>query len=80
MNILHIIPSCDPNTGGPIEGIKQFNKEYKKNKIKAHLLTNDHPNSKYLKNNSLPKVYAVGPGKFKYGYNPKMKEWLIKML
>ena len=25
MNILHVISSCEPKKGGPIEGIKQFN-------------------------------------------------------
>ena len=35
MKILHVIPTCDPKSGGPIEGVKQFYKYYKKNGIKS---------------------------------------------
>ena len=38
VKILHVISSCEPKKGGPIEGIKQLNKYYGKFKIKAHLL------------------------------------------
>ena len=32
MKILHVIDTCDPKTGGPIEGIKQLNYFYLKTK------------------------------------------------
>ena len=78
MKILHVIPTCDPKSGGPIEGVKQFYKYYKKNGIKSEILCSDSPRNSFLKNKNLPKVYAVGPAKFDYGYNPNLISWLNK--
>jgi glycosyltransferase involved in cell wall biosynthesis len=78
--ILHVISSCDPKTGGPIEGIKQFNKIYKKLNIKANIVTNDNPNENFLKKKNLPKVIATGPIPKTYkllnNFNPKLYYWL----
>ena len=80
MKILHVISSCDPKTGGPIEGIKQFNKIYKKLNIKANIVTNDNPNKNFIKKNNLPKVIATGPIPKTYkllnNFNPKLHHWL----
>ena len=46
MNILHVISSCEPKIGGPIEGVKQFNNYYKSFGIKAHILCSDKKKSK----------------------------------
>ena len=78
MNILHVISSCEPKEGGPIEGIKQFNNYYKNFGIKAHILCSDKKKAKWLKDKRLPKVFATGPKKFDYAYNPKMLTWLDK--
>jgi len=80
MKILHVIASCDPKTGGPVEGIKQFNKIYKKLNIKANIVTNDDPNENFLKKKDLPKVIATGPipniYKLLNNFNPKLYYWL----
>lgn len=78
VKILHVITSCEPKQGGPIEGIKQLNKYYSKFKIKAHLLCSDKKNEKWIKDKRLPKVFAIGPKYFNYAYNPKMILWLEK--
>ena len=78
MKILHIISSCNPENGGPIEGVKQFNYFYKKNSIKAEILCSDSPNEKFIKDKRLPKVNALGHGLFRYSYNPKLFKWLEK--
>jgi len=78
IKILHVISSCDPKKGGPIEGIKQLNKYYDKFKIKAHVLCSDKKNDKWLKDERLPKVYTTGPKILGYAYNPKMILWLEK--
>jgi len=78
MNVLHVISSCKPEKGGPIEGIKQFNNYYKNFGINAHVLCSDKNGSKWLKDKRLPKVFAVGPNMFEYAYNPKMLAWLYK--
>jgi len=78
--ILHVISSCNPNTGGPIEGIKQFYKIYKKLNIEINILSNDNPKYKFLKNKYLPKVIATGPLpiflKKLNNFNPKLLRWL----
>ena len=78
MKILHIISSCNPENGGPIEGVKQFNYFYKKKSIKAEILCSDSPNEKFIKDKRLPKVNALGHGLFRYSYNPKLFKWLEK--
>ena len=78
--ILHVISSCDPKTGGPIEGVKQFYKIYKKLKIEINILTNDDPKDKFLNDKNLPKVFATGPLPFIYkklnNLNPNLYNWL----
>jgi glycosyltransferase involved in cell wall biosynthesis len=80
MKILHVVSSCNPKTGGPIEGIKQFCKIYKKLNIKVNILTNDNPKSKFLNDKNLPKVIATGPLpiflKKLNNFNPKLLKWL----
>lgn len=78
--ILHVISSCDPKTGGPIEGIKQLYKIYKKLNIEIDILTNDGPEDKFLNDKNLPKVFATGPLPIIYkklnNLNPKLFSWL----
>lgn len=76
IKILHIINSCNPIEGGPIEGVKQLIREYKNHNIIAEILCSDKKNSLYLKAHDLPKVNAVGSGFFKFNYNCKMILWL----
>ena len=78
MKLLHVISSCDPASGGPIEGIKQMYKYLKKFKINPEILCSDDPKKKFIKDKNLPKVYALGPGKLSYQYNPALKNWLYK--
>ena len=78
MKILHVITSCHPRVGGPIEGIRQLSKYYKKYNIFAHILCSDKPGEKHTKDKTLPKIYAVGPGKFAFAYNPRLFNWLQK--
>ena len=78
MKILHIISSCNPEGGGPIEGVKQFNYFYKKRSIHAEILCSDSPNAKFIKDKRLPKVNALGSGLLNYSYNPKLFKWLEK--
>ena len=78
MKILHVITTCEPKKGGPIEGIKQFYNYYKEFGIDAHILCSAIKNSKWLKDKRLPKAFATGPKKFNYAYNPQMLTWLNK--
>jgi len=78
MKVLHVISSCHPRVGGPIEGIRQLSKYYKKYNIFAHILCSDKSSEKHTKDKTLPKIYAVGPDKLTYGYNPRLFSWLKK--
>jgi len=78
IKILHVINSCNPDDGGPIEGIKQFYKQYKKLNIQAEILSSDEKSSFFLKHKDLPKTHAMGKGFLKYNYNYKMFLWLKK--
>ena len=49
MKLLHVISSCHPRGGGPIEGIKQLYKYYKKNGVKTEILSADDPKETFLK-------------------------------
>ena len=46
MKILHVITTCEPKKGGPIEGVKQFYNYYKEFGIVAHILCSHIKNSK----------------------------------
>jgi len=76
MKVLHVISSCHPRVGGPIEGIRQLYKYYKKYNIIAHILCSDRFDEKHTKDKSLPKIYALGPDILTFGYNPKLFNWL----
>ena len=78
MKILHVIDTCNPKTGGPIEGIKQLNYFYLKNKIYSEILSNDTQKSikKFKKN--LPKINPVGPKFSIYSINYSLIKWLKK--
>jgi len=78
MNLLHVISSCNPSSGGPIEGVKIMYKHFKKVGINPEILCSDSPKKIFTKNKDLPKIYAVGPGLFNYKYNPSLKSWLYK--
>ena len=80
IKLLHVITSTNPVTGGPIESIRQIYKYAKQFNIVQEIVCMDKSNSPWLKDKSLPKIYAVGPAYFKYAFNFKIKNWLKKNL
>ena len=78
MKLLHVISSCSPIGGGPIEGIKLLNNYYKKAGISMNILCSDNKKAKWLKDKRLPKVFATGPAFSGYRFNPKMLTWLYE--
>ena len=78
MKILHVIDTCDPKTGGPIEGIKQLNYFYLKNKIYSEILSNDTKKSIKKFKNNLPKINPLGPKFSNYSFNYSLIKWLKK--
>ena len=78
MKILHVISSLNPAHGGPVENIKKFCKYYANHGSIGEIVCSDNPKDKWLKNKNLPKIYALGPKKFKYSFNIKLLQWLYK--
>ena len=56
MNLLHVISSCNPSSGGPIEGVKIMYKHFKKVGINPEILCSDSPKMIFTKNKDLPKM------------------------
>ena len=59
MNLLHVISSCNPSSGGPIEGVKIMYKHFKKVGINPEILCSDSPKKIFTKNKDLPKIVKV---------------------
>ena len=78
MKILHVIDTTNPKTGGPVEGLKQLYKYYKKKKINVEILSSD--NNLYSNNlkKDLPKINIAGKQSFFFRYNSKLIPWLEK--
>jgi glycosyltransferase involved in cell wall biosynthesis len=76
MKILHLIHSADPESGGPVENIRQLASIYLAHNIEAEVLTFDPPDAPYLE--GFPtKVRTLGATHAgKYGYSPKLVSWL----
>jgi glycosyltransferase involved in cell wall biosynthesis len=79
MKILHVIPSVDPATGGPAEGLKQLCHIYKIGGHDVEVASLDSP--RQIENYSFPApVFALGPGWGLYGYSPRATKWFKQNL
>lgn len=76
MKILHILPSVNPAGGGPMEGVRQYGTCAEKLGHHIEVLTLDDPTSSYLQDYPLP-IFAIGPSKSGYAYNPRLMSWLL---
>jgi glycosyltransferase involved in cell wall biosynthesis len=75
MNILHFIPSIDPATGGPVEGLKQRIAIYHSGGHTVEVASIDAPG--FVAATPFPApVIALGPGRGTYGYSARVLPWL----
>jgi glycosyltransferase involved in cell wall biosynthesis len=75
MRILHFIPSVDPATGGPAEGLKQLSDIYHMGGHEVEIASLDSP--EMVRKFDFPaKVIGLGPGRGVYGYTPHAIPWL----
>ena len=79
MKILHVIPSIDPATGGPAEGLKQLCHIYKIGGHEVDVASLDSPASVAKFKFPAP-VYALGPGWGLFGYAPRAARWFRENL
>src|SRR5579863_6160474 len=75
MRILHSIPSVDPASGGPIEGLRQLCNIYRMGGHEIEVASLDSPES--IERYNFPaKVFGLGPGWGVYGYARRAIPWI----
>ncbi|WP_423068388.1 glycosyltransferase [Devosia sp. CN2-171] len=75
MRILHIVSSIDPRTGGPAEAIRSVSVALKQRKHELEVVSLDTPDASYVTDFVIDAA-GVGPVPAKYGYTPKLAEWI----
>ena len=75
MRILHVIPSVNPEAGGPAEGVRQWGTKVASLGHSVEVVTLDAPGLPFLEQFPL-QVYALGPSRGHYGYNDRLVPWL----
>lgn len=79
MRVLRIIPSMNPETGGPCQGIRNSTPALEKFGIYNEVLSFDKSSEKFLTTESLV-IHALGPVSKPYAYCAKLKKWLTSNL
>jgi glycosyltransferase involved in cell wall biosynthesis len=76
VRLLHIMPSVDPNGGGPTEGVRQRGVRLTELGHTVEVVTLDDAAQPFLGEYPL-KVHALGPSQGSYRYNRKLVSWLM---
>ena len=79
MNVLRIIPSMNPASGGPCQGIRNIIPELEKLGIQNEVVCLDDPLESYIAKDPF-KVTALGPAKGPWCYSSKLQPWLLENL
>ena len=79
MKILRIIPSMNPSSGGPCQGLRNIIPELEKIGIENEVVCLDDPTSSFLGKDSF-KIHAIGPASNSWAYNKNLIPWLITNL
>ncbi len=77
VRILHVIPTCNPDAGGTIEGVRQLALALKDMGVVVEVASMDPPDAPYIATQPF-KVHAVGQGVGKLWKNPALRHWLIE--
>lgn len=75
MNILHVIPSLDPQRGGPMEAVRQLARAAQEWGDRTAVVSTDAPHAAFLQGNPFDAI-ALGPTANNYGYSPRLVPWL----
>jgi glycosyltransferase involved in cell wall biosynthesis len=75
MRLLHIIPTVNPQGGGPMEGVRQRGLRLQEMGHRVEVLTLDDPAAAFVKDFAL-QVHAIGPTLGAYQYNAALVPWL----
>ena len=75
MRILHVIPSIDPATGGPVEGLRQLCSIYRAGGHEVDVASMDSP--EFVRGCEFPaQVFGLGPGRGIFGYTRCAAPWI----
>jgi len=77
MKILHILTTVDPETGGPIESVRQSGIEMMSRGHRVEVACFDAPDAPFLSAFPLP-THALGPARHTFSYTPRFVPWLRK--
>jgi glycosyltransferase involved in cell wall biosynthesis len=75
VNILHIMNSVNPASGGPIEVVKQLWTTPVSGRHHVEIASLDPPGAPYVKECPLP-VHPLGPAKLSYAFSARLIPWL----
>jgi glycosyltransferase involved in cell wall biosynthesis len=75
LRLLHVLPSANPGTGGPLEGVRQRGLRLQQLGHSVELLTLDDPQENFVAAFPL-RVHALGPSATGYRYNRRLVPWL----
>ncbi len=75
MKILHVIPSINPEAGGPAEGLRQWGTKAATLGHSVEVVTLDAPGLPFLESFPL-RAHALGPSRGHYKYNDRLVPWL----
>jgi glycosyltransferase involved in cell wall biosynthesis len=75
VNILHIISSVNPASGGPIEATNQFCAAMETTGHHSEIASLDAPSEPYVKQSPLL-VHPLGPARLRYAFSPRFIPWL----
>ena len=75
VRILHVVPSVNPTNGGPVEVLKQLGHVLGPQGHVVEVASLDAPDAPWVRDFTL-KIYALGPGIFKYLYSKAFVPWL----
>jgi len=78
MKILRVIPTIDPETGGPLEGLKRASSIMTEMGIEVHVCTLDAPDRFTKEANTLPwPIHRQGSEqRTYYGYSKRFRRWI----
>ena len=67
----------NPESGGPIEGVKQIGLALRGVGVTIEVVCGDSPDAPWLPEFPFP-IYALGPAYGRYGYAPDLADWLMR--
>ena len=79
LNVLRVISSMDPKSGGPCQGLRNLIPELEQLGISNEVVCCNDDTESFVGKDDFP-VHAVGSGKTSWCYQPALRSWLDKNL